>query len=50
MASRILAKQAGKSKPAKPDKPYDGFPLTPHDSGKWCKQARCFGTRVCGSF
>lgn len=24
----------------KPSKPYDGYPLTPHPSGRWCKKIR----------
>ena len=28
-------------KPAdRPDKPYEGFPLTAHGSGKWCKSIK----------
>jgi hypothetical protein len=33
--------QAKKDKPAtKPSKTYDGFPLTPHNNGRWCKKIR----------
>ena len=36
-----------RTKSAKPDKPYDRFPLTAHPNGQWCKKIRgqlhCFG-------
>ncbi len=28
------------AKAPKPDKPYDGFPLTAHPNGQWCKRIR----------
>ncbi|WP_413431400.1 tyrosine-type recombinase/integrase [Crateriforma spongiae] len=40
MTGSSLRKRGRKAKPRKPAKPYDGFPLTAHASGKWCKKVR----------
>ncbi|TWU66902.1 Phage integrase family protein [Crateriforma conspicua] len=40
MTASSLRKRGRKAKPQKPAKPYDGFPLTAHASGKWCKKVR----------
>ena len=35
-----MAKSNSTAKTNKPTKPYAGFPLTPHPSGRWCKKIR----------
>lgn len=40
MTATSLSKKTAKSKAVKPGKPRPDFPLTPHDSGKWCKKVR----------
>lgn len=33
-----MPKSTAVAKPSKPEKPYEGFPLTPHPTGRWCKK------------
>ena len=35
-----MTKSTRKSQTSKPDKPYDGFPLTTHPTGRCCKKIR----------
>ncbi len=35
-----MAKSTVSNHPVKATKPYPGFPLTPHPSGRWCKKIR----------
>ena len=35
-----MTESTQKSRTSKPDKPYEGFPLTPHPTGRWCKKIR----------
>ena len=35
-----MAKSTESKHPVKSPKPYPGFPLTPHPSGRWCKKIR----------
>ena len=35
-----MAKSSRRGTAPKPAKPYPGFPLTPHPSGRWCKKIR----------
>lgn len=34
------AKSSKSARLSKPQKPYEGFPLTPHPTGRWCKKIR----------
>ena len=40
MTGRIVRGGSGNRKPAKPEKPWPDYPLTPHQNGKWCKKVR----------
>ncbi len=39
MAKSNVTRKKSKN-PAKPAKPYPGFPMTPHPTGRWCKKIR----------
>src|SRR5262245_21531920 len=38
--SKSTKSPSARKVPTRPPKPYDGFPLTPHGSGKWQKKIR----------